>query len=58
MVVETALAKGDHLRVASEAFQLIARGVGGCFHLSRVNTDGRENVGVLIGESEGGPAGG
>ena len=58
MVIETALAEGDHLRVASEAFQFIARGVGGCFHFSGVNTDGRENVGVLIGEGEGGPAGG
>ena len=58
MVIETALAEGDHLRVASEAFQFIARGVGGCFHFSGMNTDGRENVGVLIGEGEGGPAGG
>ena len=58
MVVETALAEGDHLRVASEAFEFIASVVGGCSHFSRVNADCREDVGVLVGESEGGPAGG
>ena len=58
MVVETALAEGDHLRVASEVFKLIASAVGGCFHFSGVNADGREDVGVLVGEGKGGPAGG
>lgn len=58
MVVETALAEGDHLWVASEAFQFIAGGVGGCGHFPWVNADGREDVGVLVGEGKSGPAGG
>lgn len=52
VVIETALAEGDHFGVAGEFLQSIAGGVFFSIHLVGVNPDGGKNLGVGIGEGK------